>query len=177
MANNLDGTFNWSNIYGFREQVTGRRPMPYTDSAYPNSLFWDGRATGTFRDPLTNQVILPNGAALESQILSPPVSDVEMAHSGRNWQQVADRISAAKPLALASNVPAGLQNWIDGRTYTELFEEAFGTPEVTPARIAMAIATHERTLFSDQTPLDQVNQGIGTLTAAEQRGAIFSIRA
>ncbi len=171
MANNLDGTFNWSNIYGFREQVTGRRAMPYTDSAYPNSLFWDGRATGTFRDPLTNQVILQNGAALESQILSPPVSDVEMAHSGRNWQQVADRITNVKPLALASNVPAGLQNWIDGRTYTELFEEAFGTPEVTPVRIAMAIATHERTLFSDQTPLDQVNQGIGTLTAAEQRGA------
>ena len=171
MANNLDGTFNWSNTFGFREQVTGRRAMPYTDSAYPNSLFWDGRATGTFRDPLTNQVILQNGAALESQVLGPPVSDAEMAHSGRNWQQVADRISGAKPLALASNVPAGLQNWIDGRTYTELFEEAFGTPEVTPARIAMAIATHERTLFSDQTPFDQVNQGIGTLTAAEQRGA------
>jgi len=171
IANNLDGTYNWSNTFGFREQVTGRRAMPYTDAAYPNSLFWDGRATGTFRDPLTNQVILQNGAALESQVLGPPVNDAEMAHSGRNWQQVADRITSAKPLAIAVNVPTGLQNWIDGRTYPELFEEAFGTPEVTPARIAMAIATHERTLFSDQTPLDQVNQGIGTLTASEQNGS------
>ncbi len=170
MSNNPDGTFNWSNIYGFREQVTGRRAMPYTDAAYPNRLFWDGRATPVFRDPLTNQIILQNGAALESQVLGPPVNSTEMSHSGRNWQEVADRIANVKPLALASNVPAGLQNWIDGRTYTELFEEAFGTPEVTPARIAMAIATHERTLFSDQTPFDQVNQGIGTLTAAEQRG-------
>jgi cytochrome c peroxidase len=170
MANNLDGTYNWSNAFGFREQVTGRRAMPYTDAAYPNSLFWDGRATGTFRDPLTNQVILQNGAALESQILGPPVNDAEMAHSGRNWQEVADRITSAKPLALAVNIPAGLRNWIDGRTYRQLFEEAFGTPEVTPARIAMAIATHERTLFSDQTPFDQVNQGIGTLTASEQNG-------
>jgi cytochrome c peroxidase len=170
MANNPDGTFNWSNIYGFREQVTGRRGMPYTDAAYTNRLFWDGRATPVFRDPLTNQVVLQNGAALESQVLGPPVNSTEMSHSGRNWQEVADRIANVKPLVLASNVPAGLQNWIDDRTYTELFEEAFGTPEVTPVRIAMAIATHERTLFSDQTPFDQVNQGIGTLTAAEQRG-------
>ncbi|MEP6900860.1 MAG: cytochrome c peroxidase [Actinomycetota bacterium] len=169
-ANNLDGTYNWSNTYGFREQVTGRRSIPYTDSAYPNLLFWDGRASNVFRDPLTNQIILQNGGALESQVLGPPVSDTEMAHSGRNWQEVANRITNAKPLVLATNVPTGLQNWIDGRTYPQLFEEAFGTPEVTPVRIALAIATHERTLFSDQTPFDQVNQGVGTLTAAEQRG-------
>jgi cytochrome c peroxidase len=169
-ANNSDGTYNWSNTYGFREQVTGRRAMPYTDSAYSNLLFWDGRASNVFRDPLTNQIVLQNGGALESQILGPPLNDTEMAHAGRNWQQVVDRLTNAKPLALASNIPAGLQNWIDGRTYPQLFEEAFGTPDVTPVRIALAIATHERTLFSDQTPLDQVNQGIGVLTAAEQRG-------
>ncbi len=171
IANNLDGTYNWSSIYGFREQVTGRRAMAYTDAGYPNTLFWDGRATPVFRDPLTNQVILQNGGALENQVLGPPVNGVEMAHSGRNWQEVANRIANVKPLALASNVPTGLNNWIGGRTYVELFQEAFGTPEVTPARIALAIATHERTLFSDQTPFDQANQGIGNLTASEQRGA------
>ncbi len=171
MANNLDGTYNWSALYGLREQVTGRRAMPYTDAAYSPVLFWDGRAGGTFRDPLTNQVILQTGAALENQVLGPPVNNSEMAHSGRNWQEVADRITGAKPLALAANVPTGLQNWIDGRTYPELFEEAFGTPEVTPVRIALAIATHERTLFSDQTPFDQAAQGIVNFTAAEQRGS------
>ena len=170
MANNANGSYNWSQNYGFGEQVTARRGMAYTDAAYSNSLFWDGRATATFRDPITNAVVLANGAALESQVLGPPVSDAEMAHSGRNWIDVANRITGAKPLALASNVPTGLQNWIGGRTYPELFEEAFGTPEVTPARIAMAIATHERTLFSDQTPLDQADQGIAALTASEQRG-------
>ena len=170
MASNLDGSYNWSSRFGFNEQVTPRRAMPYTDAGYPVSLFWDGRANGTFRDPLTNQVVLQNGGALENQVLGPPTNDTEMSHTGRNWQQVADRITNAKPLALASNVPAGLQNWIDGRSYTELFQEAFGTPEVTPTRIALAIATHERTLFSDQTPFDQFHQGIGTLTASEQRG-------
>lgn len=34
----------------------------------------------------------------------------------------------------------------------------------------MAVATYERTLYSDQTPLDLANAGIAPLTAAEQRG-------
>ncbi|MCD9189087.1 MAG: FG-GAP-like repeat-containing protein [Pyrinomonadaceae bacterium] len=170
MSNNLNGAYNWSSTYGLREQVTGRRAMPYTDSGYPGLLFWDGRANQVFRDPLTNQVVLQGGGALENQILGPPLSDTEMAHSGRNWQDVVNRLNNAKPLALASNIPNGLKNWIDGRTYPELFEETFGTPEITPVRIALAIATHERTLYSDQTPFDQLNQGINTFTAAEQRG-------
>src|SRR4029079_7471177 len=69
-----------------------------------------------------------------------------------------------------SNLPQGLATWIGGRTYPELFEEAFGTPDVTPGRIAMAIATHERTLFTDQTPIDQALAGIQPLTVQEQRG-------
>jgi hypothetical protein len=63
-----------------------------------------------------------------------------------------------------------LAKWINGRSYPELFQEAFGTPEVTPVRIAMAIATFERTLFSDQTPLD--NTG-GQLTPEEMRGNLL----
>ena len=96
-----------------------------------------------------------------------------MAHGGRNWVQVADRIANSKPLALASNVPQSLVNWIDGRTYPQLFEEAFGTPEVTPARIALAIATHERQLFSDRTPFDKWATGGGGLTDEEAAGAQF----
>ena len=34
----------------------------------------------------------------------------------------------------------------------------------------MAIATHERTLFSDRTPLERANYGIEPLTAQEQQG-------
>ncbi len=55
---------------------------------------------------------------------------------------------------------------VDRRTsYPELFAEAFGVPDVTPVRIALAIATFERTLYSDRTPFD-----IGDLTTAEARG-------
>jgi cytochrome c peroxidase len=169
-ANNADGSFSFSAIYGFSEQVTGRRGVSYIDAGYANSLFWDGRATQVCTDPITNSVVLASGAALESQVLGPPVSSAEMGHAGRNWNDVASRVAESKPLALASNIPTALQTWINGRSYPELFAEVFGASEVTPTRIALAIATYERTLYSDRTPFDANVQGINNLTPAEQRG-------
>lgn len=169
-ANNSDGTFNLSAVYGFREQVTGRKSRSYIDAGYSDSLFWDGRATQVFTDPVSGAIVLPSGAALESQVLGPPVNSAEMAHTGRDWNDVAARVASARPLALSPSIPAGLNAWIDGRSYPELFNEAFGTPEVTPARIAMAIATFERTLYSDRTPFDMSAAGIAALTAQEARG-------
>src|ERR1051326_7677723 len=170
ISNNADGTYNLSPLYEFREQVTGRKSRSYIDAGYSNSLFWDGRAAQVFTDPIGGAVVLPNGAALESQVLGPPVSSAEMGHAGRNWNDVAVRVTNSKPLALAPFIPAGLRDWIGERTYPELFEEAFGTPEITPVRIAEAIATFERTLYSDRTPFDQTVAQIAQLTAAETRG-------
>ena len=170
ISNNSDGTYNLSAVYGFREQVTGRKSRSYIDAGYSNSLFWDGRATQVFTDPLGGGVVLANGAALESQVLGPPVSSAEMAHAGRTWNDVAVRVANSKPLALTPFIPTGLRDWIGGRSYPELFEEAFGTPEVTPVRIALAIATFERTVYSDRTPFDQNAAQIAPLTAAQTRG-------
>ncbi|HEX8247201.1 MAG TPA: cytochrome c peroxidase [Pyrinomonadaceae bacterium] len=176
--NNADGTYSPSNSFGFNAQVTPRKTPSYLNAGLAfNGLFWDGRASNTFRDPLTNQVLLTEWASYESQILGPPVSSAEMGHGNRNWTEVAQQIAAAKPLALASNIPASLSTWIDGRTYPELFEEAFGTPEVTAARIAMAIATHERALFSDRAPLDRYASAIEPLTAQEERGSEIYVTA
>jgi cytochrome c peroxidase len=173
--NNSDGTYSASNHFGFNEQVTGRKAPSYFNNGFPfdgifMGIFWDGRASTTFRDPITNAVLIADGATYESQVLFPPVGSSEMAHSGRNWTQVASQIASVKPLALAGNVPRSLAEWIDGRTYPQLFEEAFGTPDVTPARIAMAIATHERSVFTDRTPLDRFAAAIEPLTAQEDRG-------
>ena len=169
--NNQNGTYTFLNGIGFNAQVTPRKAPSYLNAAYsPNGLFWDGRASDTFRDPLTNAVVLGSRAALESQVLSPPVNAGEMAHGGRNWSQVATRIAESKPLALASNIPTPLKTWINNRTYPQLFEEAFGTSDVTPSRIAEAIATHERTLFSDQTPLDKWASQIEQLAPQEESG-------
>jgi cytochrome c peroxidase len=168
--NNVNGQYDWSATFGLKEQVTGRKAPSYIGAAYPGVLFWDGRATGQYRDPITQAIVINAGAALESQSVGPPVNSGEMGHEGRDWNQVATQIATVKPLALSPSVPAGLQNWIDGRTYNELFEEAFGTPEVTPSRIAMAIGSFERTLYPDRTPLDIANSGGPPLTAQEQRG-------
>jgi cytochrome c peroxidase len=178
ISNNPDGTYSFSPTYGFHEQVTGRKSRSYIDAGFsPNALFWDGRATGAFSDPIGGAVVLPNGAALESQVLGPPVSSTEMANTNRTWVDVASRMANSSPLALSPAVPAGLRDWINGRSYPELFQEAFGTSEVTPVRIAEAIATFERTLYSDRTPFDLATQNITPLGAAEQRGqGIFNGR-
>ncbi len=177
ISNNADGTYSLSPTYGFHEQVTGRKSRSYIDAGFSNSLFWDGRATSTFSDPIGGAVVLANGAALESQVLGPPVSSAEMANANRTWVDVASRVANSRPLALSPSVPASLRNWSGGRSYPELFQEAFGTSDVTPVRIAEAIATFERTLYSDQTPFDLAAQQIAPLGAAEQRGqGIFNTR-
>ncbi|HYV23658.1 MAG TPA: cytochrome c peroxidase [Pyrinomonadaceae bacterium] len=177
ISNNGNGTYSLSPTYGFHEQVTGRKSRSYIDAGFSNSLFWDGRATQTFSDPIGGAVVLANGAALESQVLGPPVSSAEMAHTGRTWVDVANRVANSRPLALSPSVPAGLRDWIAGRSYQELFQEAFGTSEITPVRIAEAIATFERTLYSDRTPWDLNAQQIAPLGAAEARGqGIFNTR-
>lgn len=163
-----DGSYKLSSNpgqIGMREQVTGRRSQSAINAAYLTLNFWDGRASQVFRDPLTNSIVLPAGGALESQSLGPPLNDVEMAHTGRDWNDVTARLAASRPLALSPSIPAPLAAWIGGRSYPELFAEAFGSPEITPVRIAMAIATYERTLISDRTPFD-----VRDLTPAEARG-------
>ncbi|REJ78441.1 MAG: hypothetical protein DWQ47_03035 [Acidobacteria bacterium] len=170
-VNFSDGTYGISPTFGVNAQVTGRKAPTYLNAAYTaNGLFWDGRATDIFRDPITDAQILDLFGGLESQSVGPPLSDAEMAHQGRDWLEAAAQIESSTPLVLAENIPAALETWIGDRTYPELFEEAFGTSDVTPARIAMAIATHERTLFSDQTPFDRALQNIEFLQPSEEQG-------
>jgi cytochrome c peroxidase len=160
-----------ADFFGISEQVTGRYSPSVINSAYPPDLFWDGRATGTFTDPVSGAVVLASGAALESQAAGPPTSSVEMAHAGRDWTAVASRIAHAKPLTLSPSVPADLSAWIAGRSYEQLFQAAFGSSGVTPSRIVMAIATYERSLVSNQSPIDAfIARTPGALTAQEQEG-------
>lgn len=170
--NQPDGTYVNVTNYGLNDQVTGRKTVSYVNAGYPQVLFWDGRALDSLTDPITGLAV-PNmnvRSALESQVLSPPVSTAEMGHNGRNWNDVAMRIASSTPLALSPSVPAALNTWINGRTYPELFLEAFGTSEVTPTRIAMAIAAFERTLYTDRAPVDLDAAGITPLSASAQRG-------
>jgi len=171
VGNERDGHYRATQYFSLGEQVTTRKAPSVINAAYARSLFWDGRASETFRDPLTNGVLLPDRGALESQSVAPPMSDVEMAHFGQSWSDVVGRLRNAKPLALAASVPASLAAFLGNRSYPELFRLAFGTSDITPARFAMAVATYERTLISNGSRVDDFLRGNqNALTPQERRG-------
>lgn len=176
VRSSANGNFVSSAMFGLRPQVTGRKAPSTINAAYAPTLFWDGRAGGAFLDPVTNAVVLNAGAALESQAVGPIVDSTEMGHVGRTWGDVSSRIAAVTPLALAGNVPASWTTFINGRGYPAIFQEVFGTPDINAARIAMAIASYERTLFSNQAPIDAFFGGNqGALTQLELQGqAVFT---
>lgn len=159
-------------VFALRPQITGRAANTPINAAYAPQLFWDGRASGHFVDPQTGLTAIANGGALESQAVGPVVNNVEMAHAGVDWSNVAERLSLVRPLNLATNHPADVSSALTGRpSYPELFRRAFGDPEISAKRIAFAIATYERTLISDQTPWDRFQAGDTTaLTPQQQQG-------
>lgn len=171
VGNQKDGKYRSTPLFGLAEQVTPRRSMSVINAVFSRALFWDGRASETFRDPLTKTTLLRDRGALESQTVVPVMNDVEMAHFGQSWSDIVSRLTAARPLALASRIPAALATFVGTKGYPDLFQSAFGTKAITPARIAMAIATYERTLISDRSPVDTFLGGSSTaLTAQERRG-------
>lgn len=175
-----DGRYQYDPVFGLDVRVTDRHAPSMINAAHHNSLFWDGRASSMFRNPLDNSIVSSFGAALESQALGPILSAVEMGHEGRRWPEVTSKLARIEPLALAENLPARLAAFVQGRKYPELFARGFAgqaqPSEITPVRIAQAIATYERTLISDQTPFDRwLNGDLSAFSAEEKRGeSIFS---
>ena len=158
--------------HGFKPQITARNSPDFIMGGYFTELFWDGRATSAFVDPQSGNTSIAAGGALESQCVGPPASDVEMAHAGRDWNEITAKLQASHPLALATDLPADVVAALAvDPTYPDLFETAFGDPAINSERIAFALATYERGLVPDQTPWDAFNQGDSTaLTARQQRG-------
>jgi cytochrome c peroxidase len=109
--------------------------------------------------------LIPNGGALESQAILPILNSVEMAKDGRTWAEVTAKLAGIVPLAIATDLPGDIVSALAvNPIYPDLFNAAFGTPTITPSRIAFAIATYERTLVADQTPFDQFVAGNLTLS-------------
>ena len=174
--NHADGSYELSPLYGLGPQVTRRKALSMVDSAYADQgVFWDGRAGRTFDDPLTGEPAFGqprplDRQALENQAVGPILDEVEMGSPDRDWADVILRLSESQPLALAPTIPAPLAAWLHGRTYPELFLEAFGSPQINPVAIASAIASYERTLVSDRTPHDRYVSKIGEEPPEVARG-------
>jgi cytochrome c peroxidase len=157
---------------GLHPQVNKRTTSTVIGAAYFDDLFWDGRAGDTFRDLLFGKVIIPSGAALENQALFPPILTDEMAKDDRQWYEIEDKIAVVYPLHLARSIPTEIQNHIAAYPeYPDLFQAAFGDPEITSERMAMAMAVYQRTLVPDQTPYDEYMRGDpNALTASQIAG-------
>ncbi len=153
-------------------QSTGRLAPSTINSAFVPELLWDGGVGGVFDDPDTNVNILPSGGALENLSAAVTLSGGLMGHDGRVWSEVTTKLQGATPLKLASNLPADVATALSANpTYPLLFQAAFGTNQITAARVALAMATYQRTLIADQTPYDAFLGGnTSALTAAQQAG-------
>lgn len=155
-----NGEYLRSVLFDLLPQVTPRRSMSTLIAMYADNMFWDGRAQGDFVDPISGDVITFVSAGLEIQSLAPIMNTIEMAHQGRDWPEVLSKLEGAKPLALASDIPADMLDAITANdSYPLLFEQAFGDSEITPVRIAFALASYERTLVPNESPWDLFNAG------------------
>ena len=157
-------------LFGLEAQVTSRASPSFFTSMFADSNFWDGRALDEFVDPLdAGSVVVASGGALESQAIVPILSSVEMAQEGREWSDVVSKLESVQPLALASNIPPDMVDALaGGQRYGDLFRQAFGDDDITPARIGLAIATYERTLVPNETPWDLYIGGNDTAMTASQ---------
>ena len=61
-------------VYALNVQVTPRKAPSALDAGFFSQLFWDGRATGQFRDPLTNNIVLNNGVENAEKTSEMPAS-------------------------------------------------------------------------------------------------------
>lgn len=165
-----NGEYLRSVLFDLLPQTTPRRSMSNLLSVYAGNLFWDGRAEGDFVDPVTGQTLAMSSCALEIQSMMPLVNDTEMAHTNRSLPELLTKLVSARPLALASQIPADMETAIAAYpSYPDLFAQAFGDPEITAGRIGFAIATYERTLIPDQTPWDLWNAGDDNAMTPQQK--------
>ncbi|MDB5459460.1 MAG: hypothetical protein JWO72_1201 [Caulobacteraceae bacterium] len=165
-------------LFGMKPQVGDRTAPSYFGNIWAASLFWDGRAGPKVIDPVSGGTVIASGGALENQAMGPLQNAAEMAKEDRGWADVSVKLQHARPLALATRIPADMKQAVEAHPrYGDLFRAAFGDPQITAVRVAMAIATYERTLAPDQTPYDlgtrpgapidpQVQQGLVWLESA-----------
>ena len=147
-------------IFGFEPQVTQRVAPSNFGSLWAREVFWDGRAGSQFMDPLSGEVAISEGGALENQVLDSLSNPAEMTRPGRTWDDLAGKLHGVRPLALARDYPDDVSEALARNPdYPALFRAAFGDARITAVRIAFSIATYQRTLVADRTPWDRYMAG------------------
>jgi cytochrome c peroxidase len=136
-----------------------RNSMPLFNLAWKREFFWDGRAK-----------------SLREQVLEPIQNPIEMHESLTNLITKLHATGRAVSPLPATLAPAG--NGAHGgelpakesSNYPALFTAAFGSPEITPEKIALALENYLLTLTSFDSKFDRAQRGMEQFTAEEQRG-------
>ena len=74
------------------------------------------------------------------------------------------------PLEMNESLDNVVAKLSDMEIYRDQFTRAFGSPEITPEKIGLAIEQFELTIVSVDSKYDRYEQGLVTLTDAEERG-------
>jgi cytochrome c peroxidase len=143
---------------GVRAQVGTRNAMPLFNLAWKSSFFWDGRAPS-----LRAQALMPIQDHTE---MDESLTNVcEKLHStGRRRGDESQTKSGQNSQRLLTSSPT---NETD---YPALFTAVFGSPEITPEKIGLAIENYLLTLTSFDSKFDRVLKGDAKFTDDEQRG-------
>jgi cytochrome c peroxidase len=177
-ANN---NFNGRNPFGPRDPTAGIDPL--------NSVLVSDRFGN-----LSPIVVSMPDASLASQAVGPPGSNLEMSCGGRMFEQIAQKLATAKPLAYQDVDPTDsvLGPWATKTkglivTYEGLIKMAFApqfwnSTQLSPDGyrqveknfslfFGLSIMLYESTLVSDNTPFDQYMSGnISAMTTQQVKG-------
>ena len=195
-------------------QVTERNSPTTINAVFFDRLFWDGRANNVFNgvnefgrtdgsarvyklnaDGTMKRVrIALENAALASQAVGPPLSDVEMSWHARNFKELGRKMLSLKPLGLqqVDSQDSVLGRYATSRRglrikYSSLIKQSFkknwwGSTEFTDdgythmeanfsLYFGLALQMYQATLVSDQAPYDAwANGDESALTDAQKRG-------
>ena len=87
------------------------------------------------------------------------------------------REQALHPIQDSLEMNESLENVINKlsgmQLYRDQFTKAFGTPDITAERIGLAIEQFEISIISSQSKYDLFQQGLATLSEAEERGRVL----
>ena len=150
---------------GVREQVGTRNAMPLFNLAWKNSFFWDGRAPS-----LRGQALMPIQDHTEmDESLTNVVAKLQSIRSSRGKEALTGKAESRKQkaeieMSLLTSSPANEIN------YPARFTGAFGSPEITPEKIGLAVESFVLTLTSFDSKFDRALAGHVQFSEEEKRG-------
>ncbi len=143
---------------GVRQQLGTRNAMPLFNLAWRNSFFWDGRAP-----TLRTQALLPIQDHTEmDELLTNVVAKLQSPRRRRGNE--SQTIPGRNDQRLLTSSPTGEME------YSAAFAAAFGSPEITPEKIGLALESFVLTLTSFESKFDRAFRGEAQLNDAEKRG-------